>query len=71
MDKAYNALTELETQLEKSVEETDAIKSAFVCKDDVIPAMAELRRHIDKAETLTASEYWAVPTYGELLFDVR
>ena len=71
MDKAYNALTELETQLEKSVEETDVIKSAFVCKDDVIPAMAELRRHIDKAETLTASEYWAIPTYGELLFNVR
>ncbi|MBO6231494.1 MAG: glutamine synthetase III [Ruminiclostridium sp.] len=71
MDKAYNALTELEAQLEKAVNEEDVIKSAFVCKDNVIPAMAELRKYIDKAETLTAAEYWAIPTYGELLFDVR
>ena len=71
MDKAYNALTELEAQLQKSVSEDDVIKSAFICKDNVIPAMNELRKHIDKAETLTASEYWAIPTYGELLFNVR
>ena len=71
MNKAYSALLELEAKLAKATDEADAIKCAFICKDDVIPAMAELRRHIDKAETLTASEYWAVPTYGELLFDVR
>ena len=71
MNKAYSALLDLEAKLAKATDEADAIKCAFICKDDVIPAMAELRRHIDKAETLTASEYWAVPTYGELLFDVR
>ena len=71
LGKAFHALKDLETQLEKAVAETDVIRSAFVCKDEVIPAMAELRKHIDKAETLTAAEYWAIPTYGELLFDVR
>ena len=71
MNKAYSALLDLEAKLAKATDEADAIKCAFICKDDVIPAMAELRRHIDKAETLTAKEYWAIPTYGELLFDVR
>ncbi|MBO6302954.1 MAG: glutamine synthetase III [Ruminiclostridium sp.] len=71
MNKAFSALQELEQKLEKAVAEDDVVKSAFVCKDDVIPAMTELRRYIDKAETLTAAEYWAIPTYGELLFDVR
>ncbi len=71
MSKAYNALTELEAKLEKAADEDDVIKSAFICKDEVVPAMAELRKHIDDAEKITAKEYWPVPTYGELLFDVR
>ncbi len=71
MSSAYNALLELEAKLEKAENEADVIKSAFICKDDVIPAMAELRKYIDDAEKLTAKEYWAIPTYGELLFDVR
>ena len=71
MNKAYGALTELELKIQKADETTDIPECAFVCKDDVIPAMAELRKYIDKAETLTAAEYWAIPTYGELLFNVR
>ena len=71
MNKAYAALLELETKLEKAVSEANVIKCAFACKDEVIPAMAELRKYIDDAEKLTAKEYWAIPTYGELLFDVR
>ena len=69
MNKAYGALTELELKIQKADETTDIPECAFVCKDDVIPAMAELRKYIDKAETLTAAEYWAI--YGDLLFDVR
>ena len=71
LDKAFHALKDLETTLEKAAAENDVIKSAFVCKDEVIPAMNKLRGYVDKAETLTAAEYWAIPTYGELLFNVR
>ena len=71
LGKAFHALKDLEATLGKAVGEDDVIRSAFVCKDEVIPAMNELRKYIDKAETLTAAEYWAIPTYGELLFDVR
>ena len=33
--------------------------------------MGALRAVVDEAETMTAAEYWPVPTYGELLFGVR
>ena len=44
--------------------------AAFHVRDEVIGAMAKLRRACDEAETLTAAEYWPFPTYGELLFGV-
>lgn len=40
-------------------------------KDTVIPAMNELRIVCDECETLTAEEFWPLPTYGDMLFGVR
>ena len=40
-------------------------------KDEMIPAMDELRANCDKLELETAAEYWPFPAYGELLFGVR
>jgi glutamine synthetase len=71
LDKAFHALKDLNSAIEKADAAAESKACAFVCKDEVIPAMSELRKYIDKAETLTAADYWAVPTYGELLFDVR
>ncbi|MBP5605153.1 MAG: glutamine synthetase type III, partial [Ruminiclostridium sp.] len=71
LGKAYLALKDLGTKLTKAVDEADVITSAFICKDEVIPTMAALRGFVDKAETLVSKEYWSIPTYGELLFDVR
>ena len=34
-------------------------------------AMAELRITIDQLETMTPSDKWPVPSYGDLLFSVR
>ena len=48
----------------------DMTAAAFHVRDEVIGAMAKLRRACDEAETLTAAEYWPFPTYGELLFGV-
>ena len=44
---------------------------AMYCKDTVIPAMNELRIVCDECETLTAEEFWPLPTYGDMLFGVR
>ena len=40
-------------------------------RDEVLPAMGALRAAVDEAETLTASDCWPYPTYGDLLFSVR
>ena len=71
LGKAFHALKDLNSAIEKADAAAESKACAFICKDEVIPAMSELRKYIDKAETLTAADYWAVPTYGELLFDVR
>ena len=70
----YEIMCETE-DLEK---ELIALKAAdgVVCesreiKDKLLPLMAKLRAAADVAETLTSSEYWPFPTYGDLLFGVK
>lgn len=48
---------------------TTARANAF--RDRVIPAMNALRTVCDTLETHTATEFWPMPSYGELLFGVR
>ena len=69
--EAYKALKKLEAKLSESEKIEDMQKLSVFVKDEIITAMDELRGAIDKAETLTAAEYWPYPTYGELLFGVR
>ncbi len=46
----------------------DYEKRACGIRDTVLPAMAELRKTADAAETLIAKDYWPMPSYGKLLF---
>ena len=46
-------------------------KLANFYKDVIIPDMDELRAVCDEAETLTAEEFWPLPTYGDMLFGIR
>ena len=48
----------------------DVTEESVFIRDAILPAMAELRKPCDEAETLTASDFWPFPTYGELLFGV-
>ena len=62
------------TELEKAVAEFHEIQvivtaSEFI-RDTVLPAMDKLRAAADKAETMTAEEYYPFPTYDKLLFGV-
>ncbi|MCI9647811.1 glutamine synthetase III [Oscillibacter sp.] len=40
------------------------------CHDTLLPDMAEARESVDVLEILTASEYWPMPVYSQLLFSV-
>jgi len=39
-------------------------------RDNVLPLMEELRQAVDEMETLTAADFWPMPTYGDMLFSV-
>ena len=68
--KAYMAVGEL-----KKVE-TEAAKTAcFVTRAElyankVLPVMNKLRSYVDEMETMTATEFWPMPNYGDMMFKV-
>ena len=60
--------------LEKVTSDAKAMKygkdPAAAYRDNVVPAMAELRTPVDKLETLVDKRMWPVPTYEDLMFEV-
>ncbi|MCC8075774.1 MAG: glutamine synthetase III [Clostridiales bacterium] len=62
------------TQLKKVYAETDAMddvpEMARAYRYNVIPVMDALRAPIDELEMLVDSDYWPVPSYGDLMYDV-
>ena len=66
-----NKISNLEKQIDKvQSTKTNAYELALLWKDNVLLAMNELRKVVDKLETLVDSIYWPMPTYTNLLFDI-
>ncbi len=65
-----NAVDVLDESL-TAAEESDMQKEAEYYHDSVFVNMQSLRAVVDRAETLTPSDVWPFPSYGELLFGVR
>ncbi len=61
----------LDEALESARVSKDAAAMSAAMRDRVIPAMDALRAAVDEAETLTASDFWPFPTYGDILFSVK
>lgn len=61
----------LESALSESAGVSGSLAMAEYYRDAVVAAMSELRAAVDEMETLTASDYWPYPTYGEILFSVK
>lgn len=69
---AKKALTKLQALVKKATTITTSEKDlATFYKDEVRPAMAALRKPIDELEMIVDKEVWPVPTYGDMLFEVR
>jgi glutamine synthetase len=76
--KQINAdLTEMQEALEnmKNHRKTGIALSsqkerAFYFKDHVVPAMEALRAPADRLEKVVDKEFWPLPTYAELMFEV-
>ena len=77
LQEVCTKLTAMQTalgKLQKAEKEasaiTDAKKQAFFYKDTVRVIMDELRAPADELEMIVDKEYWPIPTYGELMFEI-
>ena len=68
--KAYHVLAKLEASEKVAADIPDCVARAEAYRDTVIPAMTRLREFVDDMEQLTSSEYWPLPSYGDLMFKV-
>ena len=69
-DYILERVKDLEAALETLKGYDDIIKTSEAIRDDVLPKMEHLRKHVDEAEMLTSEESWPFPSYGKLLFSV-
>ncbi len=68
--KAQNALNALKEADVKANSMEEGKEQAEFFRDTVFTTMAELRAPIDELEMLVDKEYWPVPSYGDMLFEV-
>jgi len=68
--KAYADLEALKQSEAKAAAIENELARAEAYRDLVLPAMEKLRAHVDEMETMTASEYWPLPTYGDMMFRI-
>ena len=47
---------------------SDTLKAAKHCRDELLPAMLEVRNYADQLECIVADDLWPLPTYQEMLF---
>ena len=68
--KAYSTVARLRAAETDAASISNARDRAECYCSRVLPLMEELRAAVDEMETLTASKYWPVPTYGDMMFRV-
>ena len=68
--KAYAKLAELKNAESEISAALGYERKSEMYRDTVIPIMNELRAVVDEMETMTSTEYWPLPSYGELMFSI-
>ena len=68
--KAQTALYALKDADKKANAMEEGKEQAELFRDTVFTAMAGLRAPIDELEMIVDKEYWPVPSYGDMLFEV-
>jgi glutamine synthetase len=58
----------LEKAVNKASKTSGVVKHAESYRDDVVPAMNDLRATADELEKIVDAELWPLPTYAEMLF---
>jgi glutamine synthetase len=70
IDAIYDLTARLEELAANANSKTNPTEQDALCRDEVIPAMAELRQEVDAMERLCGEDYWPVPSYNQMLFYV-
>lgn len=69
-DSISDATSSLEQKLSTLVDFDNIMETSEAMRDEILPAMENLRKYVDEAEMLTSERYWPFPSYGKLLFSV-
>ena len=69
-DYILERVKDLEKALEDLKGYENVLETSVAVRDDVLPKMEHLRKHVDEAEMLMPEGIWPVPSYGKLLFSV-
>ena len=64
------AADELEEKNEAARQVEDLKERDDLYRDEIMPAMEQLRSHVDAMERVCGKEYWPVPSYNDMLFYV-
>ena len=70
LGETNDAHRDLGNAVEKTRALIDAEAMAHSFRECVVPVMARLRVAVDQLELLVNKDYWPVPTYGDLMFEV-
>ncbi len=68
--KAYATLKELKAADAAAGALPAGEQMATAFAEKVLPLMEALRRLVDEMETMTSSEYWPMPNYGDMMFRI-
>ncbi len=68
--QAQKALDVLKVEEASANAMEEGKEQAEYFRDKVFTAMADLRAPIDELEMLVDKEYWPVPAYGDMIFEV-
>ena len=70
-DYILERVKDLEEALEELKKYDSVLETSEAVRDDVLPKMAHLRKHVAEAEMLMPESVWPFPSYGKLLFSVN
>ncbi|MBQ6523916.1 MAG: glutamine synthetase III [Atopobiaceae bacterium] len=70
IDTIYDLTSHLEQLAAHASGKSNPTEQDALCRDEVIPAMNELRAQVDAMERLCGEDYWPVPSYNQMLFYV-
>ena len=64
------SLKKLDEAIRSAEQVPEGRERAVALRDEVVPAMDDLRKPVDRAEGYVDRRAWPVPTYADLVFEV-